>query len=127
YRGKGTVYTKNKQFDKAKYFTKKSLALAEELNAPLEIILSQLELAQFYLAAGKNLESIALLNQTLTISREINFTKGIMKSNELLSQLYEKTNDYEQALKHYRQYKILSDSLSRLEEKRVINDLQTQI
>src|SRR5690554_7864431 len=72
YRGKGSSYIKSEQYDQAEYFIKKSLALAEEIAAPLEITLSQLELAQLYVATGKNEESIKLLQQTLATSQKIN-------------------------------------------------------
>lgn len=127
YRGKGTSYMKSEQYDHAEYFIKKSLVLAEEIAAPLEITLSQLELAQLYIAVEKNEESIKLLQQTLTTSQKINFTKGKMLSDRFLSEVYEKTNNFEKALHHHKQFKTLNDSLSLLEEKKLINDLQTQI
>ncbi len=127
YRGKGSSYIKSEQYDQAEYFIKKSLALAEEIAAPLEITLSQLELAQLYVATGKNEESIKLLQQTLATSQKINFTKGKMLSDKFLSEAYEKVSNFEKALHHHKQFKTLNDSLSLLEEKKIINDLQTQI
>jgi tetratricopeptide (TPR) repeat protein len=77
----------------------------------------------YYLAryhAGKNdvKQALDFANLSLELSQEIDVLEQQSLSEKLISEIYEMQNNTTQALSHYKQYKILHDSLVRMNDVR---------
>lgn len=123
----GATYQEKGELLKAKEFLINSLELREQLEMPLEIALSQLELARLYIKLGDVEEVLRLAKKAYQTSEEINFLKGKQLASKYLADAYEMEKEPTKALQHYKDFKTFSDSLSSIEEKKVINNVQTQI
>ncbi|MFA7445079.1 MAG: tetratricopeptide repeat protein [Flavobacteriaceae bacterium] len=125
--GIGSIYLDQGDYEKAEEFLQKSLQVRLHLKSPLEIALSEVELARLYKTTGKTDKSIDLAQKAHQISKEISFLKGEMLASELLASGYEQKGNYREALNFYKNFKTVTDSLFNFEEKKTINEYQTQI
>lgn len=123
----GTVYLDKGNFSKAEEYLKSSLLMREQLQSPLEITLSQLELARLYRYTEKPDEALEMSKAAYETSVKINFLKGQLLASEQLSGAYEMKENFQSALDYFKEYKTLSDTLFTLEEKKIIDNVQTQI
>ncbi len=123
----GQVYTELNDIEQAEAYFRQSMAYAKEINSPFEVMLTQIEMANLYINQNNTTKAIALSNEVLVAARKLKFVKGEITANKILYEAYQQERHFEQALEHYKRYQIPKDSLNSLEEKKLINDLQTQI
>jgi signal transduction histidine kinase len=123
----GTIYLDKGNFSKAEEYLKSSLQIREQLQSPLEVTLTQLELARLYRNTARPDEALQMSKVAYETSVKINFLKGQQLASEQLSGAYEMVDDYQSALHYFKEYKTISDTLFSLEEKKIIDNIQTQI
>jgi pentatricopeptide repeat protein len=68
-------------------------------------------LGQLNFEKGNNSEALLYANKSLNLSKEINVLEQIVLSEKLLSDIYSKKGDANQALEHYKLYAKANDSL----------------
>ncbi len=68
-------------------------------------------LGQLNFEKGNNSEALLYANKSLNLSKEINVLEQIVLSEKLLSDIYSKKGDANQALEHYKLYSKANDSL----------------
>lgn len=125
--GMGSVYLEKGNYQEAEKYLQRGLEIRLKLQTPIEIVLSQIELARLFKRTGKVNEAIELASNALRLSKEIPFLKGEMIASELLSLGFEKKENYKEALNFYKNFKTSNDSLFSLEERKTIDEYQTQI
>jgi signal transduction histidine kinase len=123
----GKVYLDKGNFSKAEEYLRSSLLIREQLQSPLEVTLTQIELARLYRYTERPVEALQMSKVAYETSTIINFLKGQQQASEQLSGAYEMIDDYQSALHYYKEYKNLSDTLFTIEEKKIIDNTQTQI
>src|SRR5690606_2097782 len=124
---RSSVYLEQGDYKKAEEFLQKGLDTRLKLQTPIEIVLSQIELARFFKQTGRINESIELATNALQLSKEIPFLKGEMIASEILATGFEQKENDKEALSFYKNYKAANDSLFNLEERKIIDEYQTQI
>lgn len=125
--GIGSVYLEQGDYEKAEEFLQKGLDARLKIQSPLEIVLSQIELARLFKRTGRVNQAIELATNALELSKEIPFLKGEMIASEILATGFEQKENYKEALSFYKNYKTANDSLFSLEERKIIDEYQTQI
>ncbi len=123
----GATYLDKGDFSKAEEYLKSSLVIREQLQSPLEIALTQLELSRLYRDIEKPDQALELAKAAYETSEKIKFLKGQQLASEQLSGAYEMIDNYQSALDYFKEYKTFSDSLFTIEEKKIIDNVQTQI
>lgn len=126
-RFKGQVYLQQNNLPLAIASFNKSLAYANQLKSPFEVMLTQVEMIKMYIKQNNTKQAITLSKQLLITTKELKFVKGEITANKVLYQAYQSNKNFEKALEHYKRYQTQEDSLNSLKEKELINDLQTQI
>lgn len=125
--GIGSVYLEQGDYEKAEEFLQKGLDTRLKIQTPIEIVLSQIELARLFKRTGRVDQAIDLATDALQLSKEIPFLKGEMIASEILATGFEEIKNYKEALSFYKNYKTANDSLFNLEERKIIDEYQTQI
>lgn len=69
-------------------------------------------LGNFYFGQKKYDEALANANKALMLAKELKVLEQVVNSEKLISDIYEKQHNLEQALQHYRNYSIAKDSLT---------------
>lgn len=119
----GEIYLAQNEFDKAILYYNKALELDRELNDRYGISYDLLGLGEVYLNLNQPTKSRELIEESLQLSKDSGLKQNISKSHRLLSQLFEKQGDFEQALFHHRQYKDFEDSIFNTDSERITEDL----
>jgi len=96
----GSAYLIDKNFIKAKYHLEMSYKLSSRLDIPITQCVCGIDLADYYIEAGENREATSLLRTSLSIALTADFKQGEMDCYQRLFDIYNKENNYEQAL-HY--------------------------
>lgn len=106
--------------DKAISYYQKALAVALETGDKDNIAIWKGNLGELYLKKDRFVESEKYLSGSLSIFVEAKDLEGQMQSNRQLSELYDKTGKGELALKHYRRYSALKDTIFNSEKEKAI-------
>ncbi len=69
-------------------------------------------LGELLFEQGKFTDALTSANKALSLARQLNIPEQIALSEKLLSEIYQKQNDSQNALLHYKLYSIAKDSLS---------------
>lgn len=121
------VYIDQGNTEKAMEFFEQSLMYAKEIKSPFEIMLTQTQIAWIYIKQNNTKQAILLGNEVLNAALQLKSVKIEIDANKILYEAYQQEKHFEKALEHYKNFKAKTDSLHSLEEKKIINDLQTQI
>lgn len=133
YNNLGVAYQTMKQFDSAYYYYNEALSLFQSINDESNTALAYEELSTVFLQAPdaflksqkipikeKFTHSLNLKNEALKIYTKLEDIAGLADIYEGLSELNEKTGNYSEALKNYRQYVSLKDSIFNDDNKKLI-------
>lgn len=123
----GTIFLDNQQYEEAEHYFLAGLALREKIAYPLEIALSNLDLAKLYLVTNQYDKAIHHAFTVRDLAQETDFLKGQYKAAELLSELFEKKQDYSKALVYHKEFKRFNDSLFSVDKNQKLEDLNTEI
>lgn len=121
------VYIDQGNTEKAMEYFEQSLMYAKEIKSPFEIMLTQAQMARMYINQNNTKQAILFGNEVLDAALQLKSVKIEIDANKILYEAYQQEKYFEKALEHYKKFKAITDSLHSLEEKKLINDLQTQI
>jgi serine phosphatase RsbU (regulator of sigma subunit) len=104
------VYMDSRNKEKSLYYARKSVETARGLNDKytLSRALSQQGIASY--ANAKDQEAVASFEEAIAIAHETGDVTTLQSSTLLLSNVYEATSDFKNALFYYKQYKSFRDS-----------------
>ncbi|MCB4797707.1 tetratricopeptide repeat-containing sensor histidine kinase [Neotamlana laminarinivorans] len=104
YEQKGSIEIKNKNYNNAIIWLKKSESICDEIDFKYGHALVYNGLAKSYLGVN-NLENAKNYGiKSLEVSKELNIATTIKESNETLYQVYQKLGKYEMAFSHQQKY-----------------------
>jgi len=104
----GNNYKQVRNYTMALYYENRAIALATKISDQRTLSVSLSNKAATLLKMGKSLEAEDLLNQSILISKKIDFTNGTLESYITLSQIYFLRNDFEKS--KYFAYSVLAIS-----------------
>lgn len=118
------LYKDNKDYPKAIFYAKKGVALATRLNEKRSLTYGYNWLGEALYFSGHEGEGMAYLKRSLAISKEIKQPFRVMELANAISQCYELTGDYKNALHYANQSSSLKDSLKVLGNTKQVSELQ---
>lgn len=122
----GLAYLHAGKLDTAMEYLDKARVLSQELNNTKELALSMMRIGQIYNYKGQLDVSIRYLNQSLNYAAQTDL-KAVMEDIYItLSNVFEKKNDYYQALKYYKLFSNMKDSISRKESLNMLTEMQVK-
>ncbi len=117
----GSLYKQQADYPKAIEFYLKGLKISEEVGYKLQVGKILIGLGDLYTITGKYKEAEQNLKRGLSILKEIGAANEEKLTHERLSALYEKSNCHDLALKHYKIFIALRDTIfSKENTKKVI-------
>jgi signal transduction histidine kinase/Tfp pilus assembly protein PilF len=126
YRYIGRVYEKQEDYIKAIVNYKISLKLSQEIDNSKYIALSYYNIGECYGKFKKNNKAINYIKQSVYISEEHSFITLLKDGYSLLSDLYQRNNNYRDALEYKSKYIELHKKIYNDENQKVIAELQTK-
>jgi len=124
YDNMGELQLDNGDFKKAINFYSKALALYHDINDKEGIAISNGNIAKTYNKLQEYDVAIEYGKKSLDFSQEIGSLYYEKNSDEYLSDAYEGKHDLKQALFHYKQVKLLNDSIFNLEKQKEITKME---
>ncbi|HTF06397.1 MAG TPA: tetratricopeptide repeat protein [Bacteroidia bacterium] len=126
YRIKGILKEKEKQFDEATAYYRKSLEISSKMGDQKEIAETRKHLAQILLLSGKTDEAIAEGEIALLLADTISSPGLKLQVAEILCKAYELKGNFATALSYSKMVKQLGDSLSNAENTKKQTELFLQ-
>jgi len=136
YKKLGAIYANQINYPEALNHYLKSLKIFEEIGNLVEIAHTNVEIGHVLSDQAaiesppasllKYNEAIEYLNKGLLLSREIESNAAAQRAYEVLSQVYERMNDFKKALEYNYLYVELKDSLLNNETTQKLEQLRTQ-
>lgn len=120
----GILYEKKKKYTKAINYYKQSVALYNQLKNTSEENQVKIMFAETYLKAEKFQEAEKILTEVQLFSEKHTIKSNLNSVYHLLSELYEKQNDYKQSLHFYKKYKAQSEEIYNTETDKRIKNLE---
>lgn len=122
----GNVYVALNQLDSALIYYNKALKIQHILADKQGETTSLKELAKLKFKQNKSAETLLFGLQGLQLAEEIKAKKEMQEISEILAQVYENQNDWKNALKYYKNFKLYSDSLFNKQRSEEIGKLEAQ-
>lgn len=115
YNSLGNYYEKSGEKLKAEKSYKDALRIFENINDKYGSSASFAFLGDYYAGENKNKEAISYLEKSSALAQEIGVLVQVKQSEKSLSEIYEKMDNYAEALKHYKKYDAAKDSVNNAE------------
>ncbi len=115
----GLLRQKQGRLEEALVEHKKALNIREKLSSTYNLCESKLNMGAVLIKLGKYAEAITPLKAVLSFEEHESLNQEQL-ANSLLSQAYEKKKDHLNALKHYKAYSVIKDSIYNKESIQVI-------
>jgi serine phosphatase RsbU (regulator of sigma subunit) len=122
----GAIYMYLGEVDRALEFKRQSLKNHEQLGNTRGISNTLNSMASIYLKLNQPDLALSAAHQSLLTANETKSWSLIRNAHEILSEIYESTGNYEQALEHHKLYKAADDTLFNSDSQSVIAELQEQ-
>ncbi|WP_052466982.1 tetratricopeptide repeat-containing sensor histidine kinase [Psychroserpens damuponensis] len=126
YNSIGQVYIKQKKYIDAKIIIEKALQKALKINDQFYIAASYINLGWVQKEMGKLIASEDNLKKGLEVAKQFNLNLSIVEADKHLSELYDKTNNYEAALNHYKESVAVEKTINNDRNLRYVNDVIIQ-
>jgi tetratricopeptide (TPR) repeat protein len=120
----GNAWLKEENPTEAKKNYQQAFSFATTANDKTSIAEAYIKLGLVYLKQRNFQKSAVWLGDGLKMAEETGSKELIMEANNLLSQLYEEAGKPELALKHFRKYSVLKDSLFSASQYRTISEME---
>lgn len=114
------------ELNKAEESLNKSLKINTQIDNIHGIIACYECLAKIKLQYGEINEAIILISKSLEDARKIGVRRSERDALKVLSNAYEQSNEFKEALRYYKLYKLEEDSLFNEENSKQINELETR-
>jgi tetratricopeptide (TPR) repeat protein/DNA-binding CsgD family transcriptional regulator len=125
YSNLGGAFTKIKDFDKARYYLTKSLDYHKKRGFANNNIEVHRKMADLYLAMSQPKNSLVYANRAVKIADSVGAINYQLSSYLLRSQVHEKLEDTELALKDIKSHNIFKDSIYNQKKTQQIEELKT--
>jgi serine phosphatase RsbU (regulator of sigma subunit)/Tfp pilus assembly protein PilF len=122
----GAIYMYLGDVDRALEFKRQSLKNHEQLGNTRGISNTLNSIASIYLKMNHPDLALSAAHQSLLTAHETKSWSLIRNAHEILSEIYESTGNYEQALEHHKLYKAADDTLFNSDSQSVIAEMQEQ-
>lgn len=109
-------YNYLERYDSAIFYAQKSIQLATELDFKRGLVRSKTILGASYLETNQNKKALKELEDALLIAKATQQNKDGVNVLDMLYQAYEKQGDDKNAHQTYKEYIIMRDSLSKLDD-----------
>jgi DNA-binding CsgD family transcriptional regulator len=119
-------YKDQRDYAKAYYYGNKGVALALKFNHQRSLTYSFSWLGQSYYFQGNHEKGIGLLNKALEIATTLKEPYRVMEIHEHIYDCYISSNDYKNALVHYRRTQTMRDSLKVVDNGNKLSELQVK-
>jgi len=126
YNSIGQVYIKQKKYTDAKAIIEKALEKALLIGDQFYIASSYINLGWTQKEMGELLTSEKNLKAGLEIAKQYNLNLSIVEADKHLSELYNKTGDYQSAFNHYRESIVIEKTINNDRNLRYVNDVIIQ-
>ena len=126
YNSIGQVYIKQQKFDDAKIIIKKALEKALQIGDQFYIAASYINLGWTQKEMGELSTSEDNLKKGLDVAKRYNLNLSIVEANKRLSELYNKTEDFQLAFTHYKASVDLEKTIKSDRNLRYVNDVIIQ-
>lgn len=123
YANLGVIYDKQNKNEKALNSYIKALDINKEIGYKYGIAASYLNIGSIHMKVGKLEEANQYLSRPLALFKEIGDKEGIKETYALLSDLFEKKEDYKQSLTYHKLFSGTQDSLLKEKSSKQIADL----
>lgn len=107
----GSVYESQQSFDSSLTYYFKSLLIKKEINDKIGICNCLGSIGDVLYKQEKYQQSLEYETKCLNLSKEINYLSSILQTEYVISEIYNKLNDYDNALAHYKLYTQAKDSM----------------
>lgn len=115
YNSLGNYYTKRKDYKAAEENYNKAIGLFEEMDEKFGTSAALGYLGNLYALQDKEKQALDYLKKSSSLANEIGVLAQVRDSEKSLSEIYEKTGNPAEALKHYKLYSVAKDSLNNAE------------
>ncbi len=119
YSGISNIYENENNIDEGIEINQEALDYNQKRNNKAEESKNNIDLANFLIKQDKNDEAIQYLESSLLIAEESGDIENKSKAFKALSEAYDKTGKGSEALKKYKEYLILEDSLYNIRKKQL--------
>jgi tetratricopeptide (TPR) repeat protein len=119
------IYIKNQDYTEAKKLLHESLQIAREIDVKLNIASALEELAVIDLKTKATASALIKLNELISITESIGALPFLSTAHEKRSLAYETLNNQTAALKDYKKYHLLHDSIYNIKKSQQIEELKT--
>lgn len=126
YANMGVVYYNKKEYKTAIFYFHKSLQVAENINNSYSIINSYNNLSNCYNELGDKRTALHFLLQAEEKLKEYPSKELQMLNYQGLASWYEKNGNSSFALRYYKRYTVVKDSLYNIEKAKAIDEIQTK-
>jgi len=116
----GLLYEKQLMIDEALSFYKESLGIRKEHGDKQGIAVSLTNIGRIYLRDGLIQQSKRYAKESFKLSQELGFPASIKSSSRLLSEIYQKENNWREAFKKQNLYITMRDSIRNQETEKGI-------
>jgi two-component sensor histidine kinase len=120
----GYLYEKQKLFEKALSWYKKSLATRKNQNSHYNICESNISLGKLLIKMGDCQSAIKYLEEIFKYKEEHQSLSQEQSAHLYLSKCYEKTGHLKLSLSHYKSYKTISDSIYQKDKLKEIAEME---
>jgi len=112
YNSLGTYYKETGKFLQALENWQKAIQTFTSIEDKFGISVTYFNLGEFYFSSHKYDKALANINKSLSLAKELKTLEQIMACEKMLSEIYQKLNNLEEALKHYQFFSNVKDSLA---------------
>lgn len=126
YNNIGNVWYELKKYDSALFNYEKSLSIRREMNDQTGVASALINMGKVYADLELTTEAQQKLMEGYNVAKEVGYKEAWQQASLLLSMLFEKQNQFKNALTYHKEYKAISDSIFNLESDRSIAELKTQ-
>ena len=122
----GNVWFELKKYDSSLLNYEKSLKIRREMNDQTGVASALINMGKVYADLELNNEAKQKLVEGYNTAKEVGYKEAWQQASLLLSMLFEKQGQYQNALAYHKEYKSISDSIFNIESDRSMAELQTQ-
>ncbi len=122
----GLLASEYDQQEKSKLEFEKAIALSEKYDLLFEGIEPQINLARAFLELGQINNALAQAEKALALAKEYKQTPLTMEAYRILFEIYEKQGDNRSALRYYKAYQAIEDTLLNEQKLEIITRLEVE-
>lgn len=119
----GRVWSKKKDYGRALKYFKESLEIKEKIKRPISARNTLNNIAEALIGLGRYQEAKAILDENLQFFRKRKAVEYIPEVYQILSLYYESRGDQEQALRNFKKFHELEDSLNSKEKQKEFENI----